>query len=72
MRLPLRLGLFALALYLGFYVRVRNQWREVWDQDGKPYVIYPLDSKPAYFLFRPLGYVDQWTTGTGSHLGPHR
>lgn len=72
MRLPLRLGLFALVLYLGFYVRLRNQWKEVWDKDGKSYVIYPADSTWVYHLFRPMGYADAWMTGTGSHLGPHR
>jgi hypothetical protein len=71
MRLGLRLVIFAVALYLGFYVRFRNQWIEA-ASDLERTVIYPEESSWAYYLFRPLAYADQALTGTGSHLGPHR
>ena len=72
MRLWIRLALFAVAVYLGLYVRFRNQWLETWEQDGKAYVIFPEDFGWAYYVLRPLSYADALITGTGSHLGPHR
>ena len=72
MRLWIRLALFAVAIYLGLYVRLRSQWLETWDKDGKAYVIFPGHAGWAYYGFRPLSYGDALITGTGSHLGPHR
>ena len=71
MRASMRIALFALAIYLGLYVRFRNQWVETWDRDGSRYVIFPEDSVWAYYVFRPLSYLDGLVTGVGSHIGPH-
>jgi len=64
-------ALLLIALYAGGYVAYRAMNTEVWEADGKPYVIYPSEGRALYLLWRPLAYVDVALTGTGSHLGPH-
>ncbi|HEX8694675.1 MAG TPA: hypothetical protein VF746_19780 [Longimicrobium sp.] len=64
--------LAALAIYLGSYLWLRGARREVWERDGRAYVIFPAGAPALYYLYRPLSYADAALTGTGSHLGPHR
>ncbi len=61
-----------IALYLIAYVGFRASRTEVWERDGKPYVIYPAGATALYYLFRPLSYADAALTGTQTHVGPHR
>ncbi|HET7233555.1 MAG TPA: hypothetical protein VFJ16_26320 [Longimicrobium sp.] len=42
------------------------------ERDGRLYVIYPAGARPLYYVFRPVAYVDQALTGTGTHIGRHR
>lgn len=60
-----------LAAYLGSYVWFRQSRVEVWEKDGKAYVIFPADGKAAYYLYRPLTYLDGMLTGMRFHIGPH-
>lgn len=60
----------ACVAYVGVYAGYRQTHAERWERDGREYVLY--GSHAAYLLFRPMRYVDQALTGTGSHLGPHR
>ena len=60
------------AVYLGSYLWFRSTRREVWERDGRAYVIFPAGAPVLYYLYRPLSYADAALTGTGSHLGPHR
>ena len=64
--------LAVLAVYLGSYLWFRGSRREVWERDGRAYVIFPAGAPVLYYLYRPLSYADAALTGTGSHLGPHR
>jgi hypothetical protein len=67
------LGLWAIFLtfvYTGSYVAYRATHTEVWQKDGRPYVIY--SSRFSYYLFRPISYIDHALTGMGSHIGPHQ
>lgn len=60
------------AMYLLGYAWLRATSTEVWDRDGRPYVIFPAGAAaPLYLLYRPLSYLDQALTGTGAHIGPH-
>lgn len=62
----------AVALYLIAYEAFRAPRTEVWERDGKAYVIYPSGATALYYLFRPLSYADATLTGTQTHVGPHR
>lgn len=69
-----RLLLAILVIYGGSYLAFRSMHTQVWDEDRATYVIFP-ESGPGqalYYLWRPLSYLDQRLTGTGSHIGPHR
>ena len=66
-----KLGL-ALILYVLTYIGLRMSWSEVWIQDQQTYVIFPLGAEWAYYLFRPLAYVDGALTGLRFHIGPHQ
>jgi hypothetical protein len=61
-----------LAAYLLGYLGLRLTGTEVWERDGRPYVIFPAGAAPLYYLYRPMSYLDQALTGTGSHIGPHQ
>jgi len=63
--------LLAVGVYAGGYVWFRNAHVEVWNESGRPYVIFPKGNPIAYYLFRPLTYVDGRITGMGFHIGPH-
>lgn len=64
--------LAALGLYLGSDLALRSANRDVWERDGRAYVIFPAGAPAVYHVYRPLSYADAALTGTGSHLGPHR
>lgn len=56
---------FYVAAYLGY----RQQHVEIWAHDGQPWLI--LRSVSAYYVFRPLCYVNGWLSGLRFHIGPH-
>ena len=68
-----RVILLVLVLaYLLGYAWLRATSTEVWERDGRPYVIFPAGAAASlYFVYRPLSYLDQALTGTGAHIGPH-
>jgi len=53
------------------YVLIRQTKQEIWERDGKTYVIFPED-KILYYLYRPLSLIDEKITGIGFHIGQHR
>jgi hypothetical protein len=59
------------GIYAGSYLIFRAKHVEVWDRDGKPYVIFPEGKMAAYYAYRPLTYIDAKCTGMGFHIGPH-
>ena len=61
-----------LVAYVAGYGVLRAANAEVWDRDGRTYVLFPADMPLLYHLYRPLSYADQAVTGTGAHIGPHR
>lgn len=61
-----------LALYALSYGIFRFSSIEIWEKDGKEYVIFPKDQVWMYYLYRPFTYLDGWLTGMKFHIGPHR
>ena len=59
------------ALYGLGYVLLRQTRQEIWERDGKTYVIFPED-KILYYLYRPLTLNDEKITGIEFHIGQHR
>ena len=59
------------SLYFLGYIWLRQSHSEVWEKDGKTYVIFS-DDKVLYYFFRPLSYVDNKITGIDFHPGQHR
>ncbi|MDQ3132520.1 MAG: hypothetical protein M3Q99_17375 [Acidobacteriota bacterium] len=53
------------------YVLIRQTKQEIWERDGKTYVIFPKD-KILHYLYRPLTLIDAKITGIGFHIGEHR
>jgi hypothetical protein len=58
-----------IVLYVAGYLAVRQTYSEVWERDGKVYVLFP--SSGIYYLFRPVTYLDAALTGMRFHIGPH-
>jgi len=58
------------VLYVGAYLGYRFTHTEVWDRDGRPYIIF--GSKISYYAFRPASYLDGALTDTGFHIGPNQ
>jgi len=58
------------VLYLGAYAAYRAKHLEVWQADGRAYVMF--GSRVAWYLFRPVSRLDASATGMRFHLGPHR
>ena len=54
--------------YLGF--RASNI--EIWEKNGKQYVIFPEKPLVVYYFYRPLSYIDAKATGVGAHIGDHQ
>ncbi len=59
------------SFYLPSYFWFRQTNTEIWEKDGKSYLIFP-ENKMFYYIFRPLSYVDRQTTGLEFHIGQHR
>jgi hypothetical protein len=58
-------------IYCSGYIFLRQTRQEIWERDGKTYVIFPED-KILYYLYRPLSMIDEKITGIGFHIGQHR
>jgi len=70
-----KLGLLALwvaALYGASYALFRASNSEIWEKDGRRYVIFPKEQVALYYVFRPIAYIDGAITGIGFHIGPHQ
>lgn len=65
----LTIALFGSVAYVIAYWLVRLTSVEVWERDGKEYVIF--GSPFSYYLFRPMSYLDSAMTGMSFHIGPH-
>lgn len=59
-------------LYASAYGWYRQTHIEVWEGDGKYYVIFPENELFFYYFFRPLSYVDGLVSGMAFHIGPHQ
>jgi hypothetical protein len=60
------------SLYTLSYIWLRQTHTEIWEKDGRAYVIFPEDKIFLYYIFRPISYLDGKLTGIGFHIGPHR
>ncbi len=60
------------TLYLLSYVVFRQSNSQVWEKDGKEYVIFPTNKVHMYYLYRPLSYIDNNLTGMRFHIGEHQ
>jgi hypothetical protein len=58
-------------IYVPGYFLLRQIQQEIWERDGKTYVIFPED-KILYYLYRPLSVIDEKVTGIKFHIGQHR
>jgi hypothetical protein len=69
-----RLLLILVILYIGGYLVFRSTNAEVWAKDNQTYVTFQnsIIGKSAYFLWRPLSYVDAMLFGMRFHIGPHQ
>ena len=61
-----------LLVYLLAYITFRTLTSEIWQRDGKTYVIFPTESVVIYYVFRPISYLDGMITGMRFHNGPHQ
>jgi hypothetical protein len=59
------------SIYFLGYIWLRQSQSEIWEKDGKIYVIFP-ENKVLYYFFRPLSYIDNKITGIDFHIGQHR
>ncbi len=59
------------TIYFLGYILLRQTKQEVWERDGKTYVIFSED-KALYYLYRPLSFIDEKATGMRFHIGQHR
>ena len=64
-------AIFLFSIYFLSYIWLRQSHSDIWEKDGKTYVIFP-ENKVLYFLFRPITYMDNKVTGIGFHFGRHR
>ena len=58
-------------IYVSSYILLCQTHQEIWERDGKNYVIFPED-KIFYYLYRPLSIIDEKATGIKFHIGQHR
>jgi hypothetical protein len=63
-----------LVVYFAGYAVFRTVNAETWAKDNQVYVIFPASTlgKAAYYVWRPLSYLDARLTGMGFHIGPHQ
>ncbi len=62
--------LLCAVVYVASYVGFRVTHVEVWDHDGREYVI--IQQRLLYYAYRPIMYLDAALTGMGFHIGPHQ
>lgn len=60
------------TVYVISYLVFRNAHIEVWEKDGRRYVIFPIELTWAYYLYRPMTYLDSQLTEMRFHIGPHQ
>ena len=60
-----------LILYFLSYLVFRQTNSEVWENDGKEYVIFPMNKVYLYYIYRPLSYIDGNLTKMQFHIGEH-
>jgi hypothetical protein len=58
--------------YIGSYAWFRSSHTQVWEKDGKAYVIFPEGNEGLYYVYRPMTYLDGALTAMRFHIGPHR
>ncbi|MFY8036808.1 MAG: hypothetical protein ACOVMQ_06555 [Cyclobacteriaceae bacterium] len=68
----IKLTAVVVLFYLVSYVAFRNTHIEVWQKDGKRYLIFPNDQIWIYYFYRPLTYFDGKITSLQFHIGPHQ
>ncbi len=66
------LTVVVLTLYILSYAVFRQTNSQVWENDGKEYVIFPMNKVYLYYVYRPLSYVDGNLTGMQFHIGDHQ
>lgn len=71
MKRRLRIIAVLAAMYFLSYLVFRFTHIELWEKNGKRYVIFPKEHTWIYYLYRPLTYVDSKVTTMGFHIGPH-
>lgn len=59
-------------IYVLSYALFRISHTEIWEKDGRRYVIFPKSWTTLYYCYRPITYVDGAITGIGFHIGPHQ
>jgi hypothetical protein len=64
------LAALVVVVYAGSYAVYRTKHLILWDADGYVYVVFPADSRLAYYFYRPLEIVDGLVTGIHFHIGP--
>lgn len=72
MRRIFKLIFLLLLAYVGSYVWFRSSHAEVWQRDGKTYVIFPAGQAWVWQVYRPITSLDASVTGMRFHIGPHR
>ena len=63
--------LWTLMYFFGYFA-YRQTHIQVWEKDGREYVMFAENKVYLYYFFRPLSYLDSELTGMRFHLGPHR
>ena len=61
-----------LTLYFLSYVVFRQTHSEIWEEDGRQYVVFPMKKLHLYYIYRPLSYIDGTLTGIQFHIGEHQ
>lgn len=59
------------VLYVASYAVIRTTGQEVWERDGRTYVIFPAEPILLWYAYRPLTLLDARLTGMQFHIGPH-
>jgi hypothetical protein len=68
------IAIAVLFVYVVGYAAFKERHSEIWAKDCKHYVIFPdtTAGKFAYYVWRPLTYIDASLFQTGIHIGPHQ
>jgi hypothetical protein len=68
----IKLTAASVLFYLVSYTAFRATHIEVWQKDGKQYLIFPKDQLWIYYFYRPITYLDSKLTKLQFHIGPHQ